>query len=515
MGSAYTAQASDAYAPTWNPGGLGFLDSTQLSGMHLSYLESIHYEFLSFVHPLRVGRSLGMSIQYLGSGDIAATDLQGQSIGEFSGHYAAYSLAYGQSLSPNLSLGATAKLIHARISDATAKAYAFDLGSICKPLDNLTLGIVLANLGASLKFVEEGDSLPLALRTGAAFQPGRRWTLALEGVYRKTGLASAHTGIEWTPVSILTLRTGYKTETIKQLSPMAGLTTGAGLHLGKHELAYAWNPLGDLGNTHYFSFLTRFGQTRPAEGKGFKIPYFDARPDKHEEADIRWKPKKYRRREQPDAMSLPPPSPTEDDLAGLFEETAAPGNAEPSRLANIPRDMPKRRGSLPSDLPDSGPYLLPAPWDTEKVSPMIAQPSDQDLLPSLVPEGAGPSLASTNPSVPVQLSVMFQYENRRAKKVELAGDFNHWTPEPMLQDVKGVWIWVKDLPPGTYRYQFLVNGKPRTDPWNARKERDPKRGRVSVAVVAPQPLGPQLAARVQKLLNQDELLAQWELEERR
>src|SRR3954468_1834792 len=52
MGSAYTALATDAYAPTWNPGGLGRVDSKQLAGQHLSYLESMNYEYLSYVHPL-------------------------------------------------------------------------------------------------------------------------------------------------------------------------------------------------------------------------------------------------------------------------------------------------------------------------------------------------------------------------------------------------------------------------------------------------------------------------------
>ena len=70
MGVAYTAQADDAYAPVYNPGGLGFLPSTQIAGQHLSYLETLHYEFLSAVHPLKGGGALGFAAQYLGSGDI-------------------------------------------------------------------------------------------------------------------------------------------------------------------------------------------------------------------------------------------------------------------------------------------------------------------------------------------------------------------------------------------------------------------------------------------------------------
>jgi hypothetical protein len=84
LGSAYTALANDAYAPVWNPAGLGFLAGTQVAAQHLSYLESMHYEYLSFVMPFPGARSpepgapgsrlkaLGFSAQHLGTGDISA-----------------------------------------------------------------------------------------------------------------------------------------------------------------------------------------------------------------------------------------------------------------------------------------------------------------------------------------------------------------------------------------------------------------------------------------------------------
>src|SRR6266704_1716444 len=76
LGSAYTALATNAYAPVWNPAGLGMLSGNELAGQHLSYLDSMHYEYMSFVHPFdkshesNVHRGLGFSVQYLGSGDI-------------------------------------------------------------------------------------------------------------------------------------------------------------------------------------------------------------------------------------------------------------------------------------------------------------------------------------------------------------------------------------------------------------------------------------------------------------
>src|ERR1041385_6463516 len=56
MGQAYSMLAEDAYAPTWNPAGLSFLDGPQVAGMHMLYLESSSYEYGSFVCPLGKGR---------------------------------------------------------------------------------------------------------------------------------------------------------------------------------------------------------------------------------------------------------------------------------------------------------------------------------------------------------------------------------------------------------------------------------------------------------------------------
>src|SRR5262245_28362455 len=95
LGSAYTGLATDAYAPVWNPAGLGFLYSTEVAGQHLSYLESVSYEFASVVHSFRPGDALGFAVQYVGSGDIPATSRTGDSLGTYSDHFGAYSLAYG------------------------------------------------------------------------------------------------------------------------------------------------------------------------------------------------------------------------------------------------------------------------------------------------------------------------------------------------------------------------------------------------------------------------------------
>jgi hypothetical protein len=259
MGSAYTAQASDVYAPTWNPGGLGLVQGTQLAGQHLAYLESINYEYLSFVHQVAPGKAWGSAVQYLGSGNIQGTDISGNSTGDFSAHYGAYSLAYGQMFGDKLSLGAAGKWINAKIADVGANAFAMDFGAMYQWNKDLTLGAAVTNAGSKLKFIDQGDSLPLQTHFGATYHTRFHTDVSAEVVYRQTGLASFHTGLEWHPTEPISLRAGYRTDTVKGLSPLAGFTTGIGIHAWGHEFAYAWLPLGDLGSTQYFSVVLKFG----------------------------------------------------------------------------------------------------------------------------------------------------------------------------------------------------------------------------------------------------------------
>ncbi len=258
LGSAYSSLAENAYAPVWNAAGLGRVEQMQLAAQHLAYLESIHYEFASFVMPLRNKSAFGVSIQYLGTGDIAATDANGNSIGATTNQYGAYSVAYGRSLSDRLSLGLTGKFISGHLDNVGASAYALDFGSMYRVSERLNLAATIQNVGSRLKFISQSDPLPLAAHVGGTYAFLKNVSASAEAVIPQTKLVSFRGGLEWKPANELALRIGYRTDTIKQLGPIAGLTMGVGFNLLGQELSYAWVPLDELGNTHYFSLLMRF-----------------------------------------------------------------------------------------------------------------------------------------------------------------------------------------------------------------------------------------------------------------
>jgi chromosome partitioning protein len=100
--------------------------------------------------------------------------------------------------------------------------------------------------------------------------------------------------------------------------------------------------------------------------------------------------------------------------------------------------------------------------------------------------GASAGDDCAGPSAPAVTSegVMFTIEAPDAERVQLAGDFNNWTLDGNeMEAMGGVWKKVVKLPPGRYRYRYVVDGRWRNDPLNAAVEPSPYGGDDSVLVM--------------------------------
>ncbi len=78
------------------------------------------------------------------------------------------------------------------------------------------------------------------------------------------------------------------------------------------------------------------------------------------------------------------------------------------------------------------------------------------------------------PSAPVstRAGIRFTLQAPEAHRVQLAGDFNQWEPAGNeMQFRGGVWQKVMPLPPGRYRYRYVVDGRWQPDPLNTLIER--------------------------------------------
>jgi chromosome partitioning protein len=97
--------------------------------------------------------------------------------------------------------------------------------------------------------------------------------------------------------------------------------------------------------------------------------------------------------------------------------------------------------------------------------------------------------AAETEEAPASREVIVRYRDPHARDVRIAGDFNGWIPDKgvrSLIEAEGetrVWTKILQLPPGTYRYRYVVDGQWREDPSNPEVVAGDAGARSSVLVV--------------------------------
>ena len=263
MGGAFVGLANDAGAVYWNPAGLAGVDHTELSFMHLSWLQDIAYEYFAMAQPVRKWGTLGFGISYLHMDKLQGRDRDGEPTSDFSASDMAITLGFGREIAGGLLLGGSIKSISERIDDRNAYGLAFDFGCLYRtPVEHLFLGGVIQNWGKDISFVEESFGLPRVFRLGASYRRslvGNPANLGVDVSFPADDETCLHSGIEYVYENTIAARIGYKNGS--DLGNTAGLSLGLGLMTTRNQtyrIDYAFIPQGVLGNSHTFYFSISF-----------------------------------------------------------------------------------------------------------------------------------------------------------------------------------------------------------------------------------------------------------------
>jgi chromosome partitioning protein len=106
----------------------------------------------------------------------------------------------------------------------------------------------------------------------------------------------------------------------------------------------------------------------------------------------------------------------------------------------------------------------------------VQEPIEEIFSPEEVFSPSAPIEDTLFASAPMETldGVRFTIEAPDAVTVQLAGDFNDWTPEGSEMELAGqVWTKTLTLPPGRYRYRYVIDGRWQTDPLNPSVEPSP------------------------------------------
>ncbi len=279
MGGAGVAEPGEAGAVWLNPGNLGWLTTPEMAFLHGQYVADIGVNQLSAAIPAPYGGA-AFGVAWTGLGEMDSYNAVGTKVGTFEPGDLSLTAAYGYGAklwAAGVGLGWVRSELAA---DARASAVSADAGASVRPMPMLTLGVAVQRVGGKLTYDTEAASLPLTIRGGAAVSvPGIPVTAALDAVMIGDDDLSIRAGVEGRrevkPGLDARARAGYRTGA--PAGGVSGLAAGAAVtwrpehgffdrefsrlddpasrsyRLAAVRIEYAWTPMGDLGNAHWFS----------------------------------------------------------------------------------------------------------------------------------------------------------------------------------------------------------------------------------------------------------------------
>lgn len=264
MADAMAASVDGASSTYYNPAGLlggDTVRSAEILFTHREWIQDTRMEFLAGSVSLSGENALGFAVTSTTVGDIEIRTRPGEAEGTFTARDFAGTISYARGLGDDLRLGASIKYLYEKILIDEASGIGVDLGAQYRtPIENLSVGAVIANLGGMSALRTESSRLPTLLRVGPAYsyQFG-------EGEYRALmaadllhlfpeGKTYTNVGGEIDFDRVVAVRAGYQFG-----SEGRGLTAGFGVQYRIVGLQYAYAKLAeDLGNAHSFSVVLTF-----------------------------------------------------------------------------------------------------------------------------------------------------------------------------------------------------------------------------------------------------------------
>ena len=254
----------------YNPAGLTESKLFQVAGMHSEWYQDLRYEFLGLAIPTHSAGTFGLSLTYLGMGEIKAYSASNTPMGNVSAYDWSLGFSYARQMSPSISIGTGMKTINEKLDNVDAQGWAGDLG-IQYRHQNIGVGLAVMNLGPKIKYDTESSPLPTRIDAGVSYQPTIGNLNLIAGmVFPLHGNPGFKTGFEYTYARLLTFRSGYNSA--EKVDNQSGLSLGAGFNIINHSLDYAYNLNGLFGGTHQISFVLRFGQPKAPVVSNMKVP---------------------------------------------------------------------------------------------------------------------------------------------------------------------------------------------------------------------------------------------------
>jgi len=205
MGNAFTGVAEGTVAAYYNPAGIPFLETRQITLDYRFLSLDRNFNYIGFATGIRpkveegseeMALNAGIAISWIHAGvdNIDGRDFEGNHYQDFSNSEHAFALSFGvMPIKDRLAIGLTGKVLYNRIPDIGDNNAAIsdfglgvDIGVLAKPLPHLSIGFIVKDVNAKYdwktdkvweKDIDKTDRFPTTLRGGIALRYPYPWLL--------------------------------------------------------------------------------------------------------------------------------------------------------------------------------------------------------------------------------------------------------------------------------------------------------------------------------------------------
>jgi hypothetical protein len=258
LGDATIADPRSFASSFLNPANLSSDGPATITFSHLQWIQDVKTEFGGTSIPFAIG-TFGFSVMNTNISGIEIREIPGPPAGTFSAHFATVQVSFARNLMRTVSVGGSVKYLYEKLYVDETTGYGIDFGALYRtPIDGLTAGASVTNLGALRGFRSQTSQLPSMGRIGGAYE----FSLGTFGFTVNAAAAKdlhvndvhAQVGVETIYDSLLAIRLGYQSGYESR-----GLSAGFGLHYSLLQFDYAYLPFSlGLGDAHMFSLGFRF-----------------------------------------------------------------------------------------------------------------------------------------------------------------------------------------------------------------------------------------------------------------
>lgn len=250
LGTATVADPLNSTSSFLNPASLTASKSLDVMFSQLQWIQDVQTQILNTSFPFVTG-TLSVTLSNTGVGNIEVRDVPGPPIGTFDAHFSTIQLGYALPITEGLSVGASGKYLYDKLYTDDASGYGIDLGALyALPVEGMTLGVSVTNLGSVASFRTQKTDLPSQANAGLDYRfTGNDFEFAGDFALSRDireSLTSAHFGAEATYNKLLSLRLGYLTG-----YDIRGFSAGLGVRYSLIHLDYAFVPFSQgFGDAH-------------------------------------------------------------------------------------------------------------------------------------------------------------------------------------------------------------------------------------------------------------------------